>query len=259
MMRIDVDGWQIRSFRTQDAEALARYANNRNVSRNLRDEFPYPYTLAHAETWISFAAQQFTESDFAIASATELIGGIGLRIQRDVHRRSAEVGYWLGEPFWGRGIATAALRAFTEYAFSQFDLLRLYGYVYEWNPASARVMEKAGYVCEGRLRQSCHERRAGHRPVPLRDYPITSGRTPAPDRAEVKSQCVPAVATVAGWSGILLTWSLGVSHQAAACADGLLPSDADGEVHSTFGSPAPSRVYSPPVSVRWPAPDWPPF
>ena len=127
MMRIDVDEWQIRSFRTQDAEALARYANNRNVSRNLRDEFPYPYTLAHAETWISFAAQQSTESDFAIASETELIGGIGLRIQRDVHRRSAEVGYWLGEPFWGRGIATAALRAFTEYAFSQFDLLRLYG------------------------------------------------------------------------------------------------------------------------------------
>ena len=105
MMRIDVDEWQIRSFRTHDVEALARYANNRNVSRNLRDEFPYPYTLAHAETlrrqpqvashqgdgiyegrrrfvvpgrWISFAAQQFTESDFAIASETELIGGIGL-------------------------------------------------------------------------------------------------------------------------------------------------------------------------------------
>ena len=154
MTRIDVDEWQIRSFRTQDAEALARYANNRNVSRNLRDAFPYPYTLAHAETWISFAEQQSTESDFAIASEAELIGGIGLRTQRDVHRRSAEVGYWLGEPFWGHGIATASLRAFTEWAFSQFDLLRLYGYVYEWNPASARVMKKAGYACEGRLRQS---------------------------------------------------------------------------------------------------------
>ena len=202
---------------------------------NLRDEFPYPYTLAHAETWISFAAQQFTESDFTIASATELIGGIGLRIQRDVHRRSAEVGYWLGEPFWGRGIATAALRAFTEYAFAQFDLLRLYGYVYELNPASARVMEKARLRLRGPPTPKCHERRAGHRPVPLRDYPMTSGRTPAPDRAAVKSQCVTAVATVAGWSGILLTWFLGVFHQAAACADGLLPSDADGEVHSTFG------------------------
>ena len=102
-MRIDVDEWQIRNFRTQDAEALARYANNHNVSRNLRDAFPYPYTLAHAETWISFAAQQSKESDFAIASETELIGGIGLRIQRDVHRRSAEVGYWLGGAVLGTG------------------------------------------------------------------------------------------------------------------------------------------------------------
>ena len=153
-MRIDLGEWQIRSFRSQDAEALAGYANNRNVSRNLRDVFPYPYTIAHAETWIGFAAQQSTETDFAIADASELIGGIGLGLQRDVHRRSGEVGYWLGEPFWGRGIATTCLQAFTEYAFSQFDLLRLYGYVYEWNPASARVMEKAGYVCEGRLRKS---------------------------------------------------------------------------------------------------------
>ena len=153
-MSIEVGEWQIRSFQTQDAEALARYANNRNVSRNLRDAFPYPYTIAHAETWISFAEQQSTETDFAIADATELIGGIGLRLQRDVHRRSGEVGYWLGEPFWGRGVATACLRAFTEYAFLRFDLVRIYGYVYEWNRASARVMEKAGYVCEGRLRKS---------------------------------------------------------------------------------------------------------
>ena len=78
-----------------------------------------------------------------------------MRLQQDVHRRSAEIGYWLGEPFWGRGIATAArLQALTEYAFDRFDLVRLYACVYEWNLASARVMEKAGYVCEGRLRKS---------------------------------------------------------------------------------------------------------
>ncbi len=153
-MRIDMGEWQIRSFHSQDAEALARYANNRNVSRNLRDAFPHPYTLAHAETWISLVSQEPRETDFALASATELIGGIGLQLQRDVHRRSGEVGYWLGEPFWGQGIATAALRAFTEYAFEQFDLVRVYGYVYDWNPASARVMEKAGYQCEGRLKKS---------------------------------------------------------------------------------------------------------
>ena len=76
-----------------------------------------------------------------------------MRLQEDAHRRAAEIGFWLGEPFWGRGIATSALREFTEYAFAQFDLLRLQGCVFEWNPASARVLEKAGYVCEGRLLQ----------------------------------------------------------------------------------------------------------
>ena len=94
------------------------------------------------------------ETNFAIASATEAIGGIGLELGRDVHRRSANVGYWLGEPYWGRGIATGALRAFTEFAFAEFDLVRIDANVYEWNPASARVLEKSGYECEGRLRRS---------------------------------------------------------------------------------------------------------
>ena len=153
-MRIDLGEWQIRSFRREDAEALSRHANNRNVSRNLRDAFPHPYTLAHAETWIDLVSQEPRETDFVLASETELIGGIGILLQRDVHRRSGEIGYWLGEPFWGQGIATAALRAFTEWVFEEFDLVRVYGYVYEWNPASARVMEKAGYRCEGRLAKS---------------------------------------------------------------------------------------------------------
>jgi RimJ/RimL family protein N-acetyltransferase len=71
-----------------------------------------------------------------------------------VHRRSAEIGYWLGEPFWGRGIMSEAVPAFTAYAFATFDVCRLYASVFEWNPASARILEKAGYVCEGRLRKS---------------------------------------------------------------------------------------------------------
>ena len=155
MNRILPDGeWQIRSFRPEDAAAIAKYANNRAVSRNLRDRFPHPYSLRHAEVWIDLASAQMPETNFAIASTTEAIGGIGLELGRDVHRRSANVGYWLGEPFWGRGIATEALRALTEYAFATFDLARLDAHVYEWNPASARVLEKAGYEYEGRLRKS---------------------------------------------------------------------------------------------------------
>ena len=153
-MHIDIGEWQVRSHCADDAESLTRYANNRNVSRNLRDAFPFPYTLADATEWLGHAIERSPESNWAIASATEVIGGIGLTFGSDVHRRSAEIGYWLGEPFWGRGIATAALIAVTEYAFAEHDLARLHAGVYEWNPASARVLEKAGYVLEGRLRKS---------------------------------------------------------------------------------------------------------
>ena len=153
-MQLDIGVWQIRSFRPEDERAVVKYANNRKVWINLRDSFPHPYTEKDARDWIHFATQQKPETNFALASAQEASGGIGLRLQEDVHRRSAEVGYWLGEPFWGRGIATTALSALTEYAFGHFDLVRIYATTFEWNPASARVLEKAGYQYEGRLRKS---------------------------------------------------------------------------------------------------------
>ena len=153
-MQIEFGEWQIRSLQPGDAPALAKYANNRAVWRNLRDRFPHPYSLQHAEVWIDLVAAQTPETNFAIASAAEAIGGIGLELRRDVHRRSANVGYWLGEPYWGRGIATGALRAFTDFAFAKFDLARIDAHVYEWNPASARVLEKAGFEYEGCLRKS---------------------------------------------------------------------------------------------------------
>ncbi|MCE2500908.1 MAG: GNAT family N-acetyltransferase [Dehalococcoidia bacterium] len=153
-MRIDIGEWQVRSFYLEDAEALAKYANNRNVWLNLRDAHPLPYRLEHAVSWLRMATRQWPEVHFAIASADEAIGYIGLGLQSDVFYRSAEIGYWLGEPFWGRGIATAALQALTEYAFFQFNLIRLYAYVNVTNPASVRVLEKAGYEREGRLRKN---------------------------------------------------------------------------------------------------------
>ncbi len=83
----------------------------------------------------------------------QAVGAIGLERNNDVYVRSAEIGYWVGEPFWGRGIATDAVRMMTDYGFSAFNLCRIYAGVFEWNPASSRVLEKAGYVCEGRLRK----------------------------------------------------------------------------------------------------------
>ena len=153
-MQLEIGEWQIRSWQPDDAAALAKYADNRRVWLNLRDTFPYPYTREDAVAWINQCAGQNPEANFAIASHREAIGGIGLRLGSGVFRRSAELGYWLGEPWWGKGIATRAVVALTAYAFTRYDLSRIEAGVYEWNPASARVLEKAGYRCEGRLRKS---------------------------------------------------------------------------------------------------------
>ncbi len=153
-LRIDIAEWHIRNYAVRDVAALVKYANNRKVSINLRDRFPYPYKRAHAAAWIQHVKAQKPQTNFAIASDGELIGGIGLELQGDVHRLSAEIGYWLGEPYWGKGIATRAVRALTEYGFANYPLVRIFAGVFEWNPASARVLEKAGYVFEGRLRKS---------------------------------------------------------------------------------------------------------
>ena len=153
-MRIDLGEWCIRSFTASDAEAIVKYANNRRISINLRDRFPYPYSPADAKGFLELAWAQRPESDFAIASRHEVIGGIGFHRQSDVYRLSAELGYWLGEPFWGRGIATQAVRAMSERVFATTPLVRLYAHVFDWNPASARVLEKAGFQLEGRMRRS---------------------------------------------------------------------------------------------------------
>jgi [ribosomal protein S5]-alanine N-acetyltransferase len=142
----------LRAWRRGDEPSLLRHADNRNVWRNLRDRFPHPYTPADADAWIATASTESPVANFAIVVNDEAVGGIGLTLGTDVFGRSAEIGYWLGEPFWGRGIATEAVRAVTEYAFAYFEICRLEAGVFEWNPASMRVLEKAGYTREGRAR-----------------------------------------------------------------------------------------------------------
>jgi len=153
-MYVELTVASVRSWKWSDVEAIVRHANNRNVWINLRDRFPYPYTASDARRWLESVVGFQPETNFAIAVGDEAVGGIGFSIQYDVARRSAEIGYWLGEEVWGRGIATDALLAVTDYAFANFDLCRLYANVFAWNPASARVLEKAGYSFEGRLKRS---------------------------------------------------------------------------------------------------------
>ena len=153
-MRLAIGDYLVRDFVDGDRAALVKYADNPYVARFLRDRFPSPYTPADAEAWLAQVRGQDPPTSFAIATATELIGGIGLECRDDVYRRSAEIGYWLGEPFWGRGIATAAVRALCAWAFAELGLLRIFATVFVPNTASIRVLEKAGFSLEGRLRSS---------------------------------------------------------------------------------------------------------
>ncbi|MBX6313027.1 MAG: GNAT family N-acetyltransferase [Isosphaeraceae bacterium] len=153
-MEWDLGLCTVRSWRWGDEESLVRHANDREVWINLRDRFPHPYTREDAKAWLFLAGAQDPETNFAIAIGDEAVGGIGLTLNDDVFRRSAEIGYWLGRAYWGRGIATAAVRTITDFAFAHFDLCRIYAGVFAWNPASMRVLEKAGYTLEGRLRKS---------------------------------------------------------------------------------------------------------
>ena len=153
-MNLRLASCTVRSWDWRDRDAIVRHANNRKVSINLRDRFPYPYTERDARNWLDAVIGLEPETNFAIDVAGEAVGGIGYTIQNDVGRRSAEIGYWLGEDFWGRGIATEALIAVTDHAFANHDLCRIFAHVFDWNQASARVLEKAGFVFEGRMRKS---------------------------------------------------------------------------------------------------------
>lgn len=152
---IDCGRFLLRPWRRSDKAALVRYANNRNVARNLRDRFPHPYTEADADEWLAYAAGEAPREGFyAIEVAGEAVGAISLERGTDIDRCSAELGYWLGEPFWGQGIMTAAVRTVTAAGLREPDLYRIYAAVAAWNPASMRVLEKAGYQREGILVRS---------------------------------------------------------------------------------------------------------
>jgi RimJ/RimL family protein N-acetyltransferase len=144
----------VRDWRRGDEASLVRHADNRNIWINLRDRFPHPYTKRDAAQWMAYVRSGPPDTNFAIAVDGDAVGGIGFVVQPDVHRISAEIGYWLGEAYWGRGIMTEVLRAVTAFAFEADGLVRLFAGVFEWNPASMRVLEKSGYVREGVLRQS---------------------------------------------------------------------------------------------------------
>jgi len=142
------EGFRLRRWKTEDAVSLARHANNRNISRFLRDGFPYPYTLRDAESWIEMILKADSNLVYAIEVNNEACGGIGLHALKDVYRFNAELGYWLSEQHWGRGIMTEAIRLLTDHAFRNHHWERIFAGVFSNNQSSMRVLEKCGFKKE---------------------------------------------------------------------------------------------------------------
>ena len=137
----------LRPFAQTDAVVMASLANNIAIWNNVRDSFPHPYTAADAAAFISANSTMPTQK-FAITYNHEFCGGAGLTGGTDIYRIGAEIGYWLGEPWWGKGIATTAVQLITNYGFEGLGFQRIYASVFPYNTASVRVLEKAGFQLE---------------------------------------------------------------------------------------------------------------
>ena len=144
----------IRELEYSDIAKLAEYADNKKVSINLRDLFPHPYTTDDAKQFIDMVKGQNPKTFFAIEYNGEYVGNISLSLGSDVYRKSAEIGYFIGEPFWNRGITTMAIDLITDYAFRTFDVVRIHAGVFEFNKSSQRVLEKCGFYKEGIFKKS---------------------------------------------------------------------------------------------------------
>jgi RimJ/RimL family protein N-acetyltransferase len=153
-MLLELGDLHIRPWRRSDLNALLRYASNAKIAANLRDQFPHPYTRRDALDYLNYVRDMEVPMAFALEYAGVAIGGIGFKLGVDISRLSVEMGYWLGEPFWGRGIATRAVRASSEWAFDSYKVIRVFATVFAHNTASIRVLEKSGFAREGILRRS---------------------------------------------------------------------------------------------------------
>lgn len=153
-MIIKCDKCILRKWKCSDLESMVKNADNYKIASNLRDAFPYPYTIEDGKEWIEFAKNEEWGYYFAITINDEAVGGIGLIVGKDIERKSSEVGYWLGEDYWGKGIVSSALKGIVTFAFNELMLERIFAVPLEHNTASRKVLEKNSFVLEGILRNS---------------------------------------------------------------------------------------------------------
>lgn len=148
-MQITLRPWHI-----NDAKDLAELANNKNIAQFMADVFPHPYTIENAKTFIAFATSNPNSKIFAIIFDSKPVGSIGLHLQTDILRKNAEIGYWLGEQYWGKGIITQAVPQMIDYGFKNMDIVRIFARIFGSNKASQKVVEKCGFKLEGKYEKT---------------------------------------------------------------------------------------------------------
>ena len=138
----------LREWKRSDADALAAIANNKKIWDNVRDRLPFPYTKKDAKEWLELVKKQKIVTTFCVEVDGELAGSIGVTLRDDVYRKTAEIGYFIGEEYWGKGVATEAIKQMVNYLQKKFDIVRIYAEVFEFNKASMKALEKNGFYLE---------------------------------------------------------------------------------------------------------------
>lgn len=146
--------FSLRPWTIEDLDSLVKYANNFNIAKNLMDVFPHPYSIEDGRFFIDMATKNTPPNILAIEVNGEAAGAIGLHLQNDVYRKNAELGYWLAEPHWGKGIVTGAIVQMVDYGFQNWDINRIYARPFGYNIASQKALEKAGFNLEARLEKT---------------------------------------------------------------------------------------------------------
>ncbi|MBL7934673.1 MAG: GNAT family N-acetyltransferase [Bacteroidia bacterium] len=144
----------LRPWHLDDTSDLVALANNKNIAQFMADVFPHPYTIENGKTFIAFATSNPNSKIFAIIVNNKPVGSIGLHLQTDILKKNAEIGYWIGEAYWGKGIITKAVPQMVDYGFKHLDIVRIFARIFGTNKASQKVMEKCGFILEGKYEKT---------------------------------------------------------------------------------------------------------
>lgn len=147
----------LRPWHINDLDDLVTLANNKNIAQYMADVFPHPYTSENGKTFINFANSNSSSHIFAIKLNNNIVGSIGLHIQADILKKNAEIGYWLAEEFWGKGIMADAINQMVEYGFNNLDIIRIFARIYGTNKPSQKVIEKANFKLEAKFENTIYK------------------------------------------------------------------------------------------------------